>query len=387
MTADKRKAEQEKLDKANADLDQIQGERDKAVGDANIDAYKATEPKGGRGGRESGADSAARGFGSSFMGGLAQSLGFPDVFGGKAPWDFGAVKMLGGFANYVMSGLHFGEGSPQGAFPNMAAGAAAPFGIPTAAFNPTANAPVPTPVPQAPGLPYAAPVIGAPPTAPGPTPGPQMPVHTPKPSPGHGRTVADHGTPQIPAGAPGSIVPYRPPPTPGPTSPTPQTVPADFSGPNLYGYRYDAGFPDGHGGRMAAPQGAPWASAASSLTTMALGFASKMVPNIGSIKGGQPAGFQMPGTGGGSGGDGGQGQPLGATGIMQTTGSVPTFYGGGDTHTHNYGDTHNHIDNSTTWNVSPKNDASMVQHLREHQNAQRSNAALASAPGTLMSYP
>jgi hypothetical protein len=394
MPADKRKDLEDKRDEADKDISRIEQEQAKAQGDEQIDAYKAGEPR--RGGKSSSMDSAAHSLGGSFLSGIGQELGFGDLFG-KAPWDFGIVKTLGGAAQYGMSlfdafnGGGRGGGATQGIGQNIFNGAAGATGFP-APFGPSApnltmtpGAQAPGTLPTAPGLPYAAPVIGGAPTAPGRAPGPATapgPGQTPGPKPGA------PGTPQTPAGAPGSGVPGVQ--TPGLADhPTPSWAhPADFnSGSDKnYGNRYAAGFDDGHGGKTAAPQGAPWASAVDSLTTMALSYASKAIPSV-SGKGG---GFQMPGTGGGSGGDsGGQGQPLGATGIMQTTGSVPTFYGGGggDTHNHNYGDNINHIDNSRTWNVTPKNDAGMVQHLQNHDNTIRSNAALASAPGSLQSYP
>ena len=84
--------------------------------------------------RRSGEDSAARGFGSSFLGGLGQSLGFGDLFG-KAPWDFGLVKLLGGFAQYGMGLAEAFQGggrgqAPTGFFPNLAGGAARVGGVP-----------------------------------------------------------------------------------------------------------------------------------------------------------------------------------------------------------------------------------------------------------------
>jgi hypothetical protein len=156
-------------------------------------------------------------------------------------------------------------------------------------------------------------------------------------------------------------------------APTGQVLPAaditSSSDKNYATFRTAAGFDDGHGGRMDTPQGSPFASLASELTTMALGFAGSMVPGAVS---GKPSKIQVPGDGGqfGGGGGGGQGKPLGATGIMVGAGSVPTSYQGD---THNY-----HIDNSRTWNVAPKSDSTMVQHLQNHDNAQRDNGVLAS---------
>jgi hypothetical protein len=384
---------------------------DEELPDANQDysqaESRAKEPIKGKGGKSSSMDSESKKLGSSFLSGLAQEFGLDGLIG-KSPAEFGITKLFAGIMRYITSGLGGGQGGQTtGMFPNFAGGM-----FPGA---PNLAAQAPGTLPATPGLPYAAPVIGTtPPLRPGPAPGPATapaasaapaPVQTPAPaapaappsrlvpgaSTGPPHPPADNPnssvpqasgsgfTKQTPAGAPGSIVPK--PPGQQPISFSKGLPKADVEGPNLFGNRYAAGFDDGHGGRMQAPQGAPWASTVDSLTTMALSFAAKAVPGVG----GKGSGFQMSGTGGGAGGDAGQGQPLGATGIMQTTGSVPTFYGGGggDTHNHNYGDNIQHIDNSRTWNVAPKSDSTVVQHLREHDNAQRSNAALASGPGML----
>jgi hypothetical protein len=393
---------------ANDQLDKLKNETlpeaQQDVGSAQRHQAEAADkmPEGGsEKGKRSSMDGEARSLGGSLLGGISQSLGFPDVFGGKSPKDWGIVKLLGGLASWGFGEFNaLGDaggrlgGQPQGMGPNLVDGMAGSVGMP--GFR--------LPQPPVPGLPVGAPVIGAPPVPGQDAPHGEQPAvpggplwsGTPKPVPsgpgpgnagplwsGTPKPVPSGFTRQTPAGAPGSIVPK--PPGHQPISFSKGLPKEDVEGPNLFGNRYQAGFDDGKGGRMAAPQGAPWASTVDSLTTMALSFAAKAVPGVG----GKGSGFQMSGTGGGAGGDGGQGQPLGATGIMQTTGSVPTFYGGGggDTHNHNYGDNIQHIDNSRTWNVAPKSDSTMVQHLQNHDNAQRSNAALASAPGTLQSYP
>ena len=61
-------------------------------------------------------------------------------------------------------------------------------------------------------------------------------------------------------------------------------------------------------------------------------------------------------------------QPMGATGQMI----------GHNGDVHNYGG----VDQSVTYQVHPASDRDTVRGLQEHQNSQRSNAALASAPGT-----
>jgi hypothetical protein len=360
------------------------------------DQAKQGEPIKSGSSKTSSMDSEAKKLGSSFLSGLAQEFGLDGLFG-KSPAEWGITKLFGGLAKWGLGELNAlgdaggrigGDAKPQGMGQNFLAGMAGSAGIP--GFNLAAQAPAP----QFPGGPNTAYDGGTPGAAPGPA---QTPAQTPGVVLGPDGKVDYHATypqqkpagftKQTPAGAPGSIVP--PAPRPG-AAPTGKVLPAaDTHGPNLFGNRYGAGFDDGHGGRMPAPQGSPWASAASSLTTMALGFASKMIPNAGSMggKGGQPAGFQV-GSGGSSvqtagGGDGGQGQPMGATGIMQGYGSVPTSYQGGGGDTHNY---HAPI-NQTNYNIAPATDAQTMQSVQQHQNAQRSNAALASAPGSLQSYP
>jgi Transglycosylase-like domain len=95
-------------------------------------------------GEDKGGD-AAKDFGSKFLGGIAQSLGFPDVFGGKAPWDFGIVKMLGRFATGFVGGLQqeekqyggggAGGGGGGGGFLSGMAPFKIPFGGPGSTFQ------------------------------------------------------------------------------------------------------------------------------------------------------------------------------------------------------------------------------------------------------------
>jgi hypothetical protein len=95
------------LRRAREDLDKLQGqtlpEAEADVGTAERKAQEAAlkPPEKGKSGRDE-AGTAAHDFGSKFLGGVAQSLGFPDVFGGKAPWDFGIVKSLGRFMTGFM---------------------------------------------------------------------------------------------------------------------------------------------------------------------------------------------------------------------------------------------------------------------------------------------
>jgi hypothetical protein len=391
-----------------------------AIEDLSQARSRENEPlKGGGTTGEKGADAAARNLGSSLMGGLSQSLGFPDVFGGKAPWDFGIVKTLGGLATWALSGFTGAtEGrtgkvrQPEnvtGFMPNMTAGAGLPqLDVMPGSPNLAAGAPLQTPIQTFPGLPAGAPQVGTtPPSRPGPAPGPATapvpaqtpaapaqtpaaPAHRPQeqipglppataPSWTHPAGVKPSGfTKQIPAGAPGSIVPPAPGQQPISYSKGLPEADGSSSSDKNFGKRWAPGF-DG----QPTPQGFPGASLFSELTTAALNYASKAVPSV-SGKGG---GFQMSGTGGGSGGQD-TSTPLGATGqtYSGTAGQVTSYTGDA---VHNYGDTvHNH-NNTThnTWNVVPKSDSAMVTELNHHANAMRSNAALASAPGSLQSYP
>jgi Transglycosylase-like domain len=449
---DKKKMQElhQKIDELSKRIQKIDNEELPDAQEAHDQAVsKAGEPIKSGSSKSTSMDSEAKSLGSSLLSGIGQSLGFPDIFG-KSPDQWGITKLIGGLAKWGFGELNAlgdaggrfgGDQSPQGTGPNLAAGLAQPFGIPGAAFNmmPKAqvpgggNAPIfngpsgpaPGPAPQAPGQtpdPRQAPLPPGPidykaqyPTKPsgfgtggpkrpggsgpgGSGPGGSGPGGTSPPG-DSGRLGGTNGpsmgdpigglihsagfTKQIPANDPNSIVPK--PPGQQPISFSKGLPAADFnsSSDQNFGKRWAPGF-DG----QPTPQGAPWSSLASSLTTMALGFASKMIPNAGSMggKGGQPAGFQVGGTGGGAGGGGdGQGTPVGATGIMQGYGSVPTFYGGGggDTHNHNY---HAPL-NQTTYNIAPATDAQTMQSVQQHQNAQRSNAAMASAPGSLQSYP
>ena len=162
------------------------------------------------------------------------------------------------------------------------------------------------------------------------------------------------GTPQTPAGAPGSIVPPAQAHTVSFTSPFPQGA----LGPDNFASRYAP---------SPAPQGAPWAGLLNSLTTTALNAAGSMLPGVN----GKPAGIQVPG-GQGDGG-GGMGQPMGATGLAVS---------GGVTHSYNAP-----VDMSTNYHIAPATDRDTISSVQHHQNSQRDNAALASAPGMLASYP
>jgi resuscitation-promoting factor RpfE len=417
MKAEEHAAKQKQLDKAREDLTGIEGEQAKAEGDQKIDQYEDSQPSKSKSGKTSSMDSEAKKLGSSFLSGLAQEFGLDGLIG-KSPAEFGITKLFGGIMKYIVSGLGGGEGgsaAPSGMFNNAMAGAAAPFGIPAVAFSGAPNLPAqaavtPGTLPATPGLPYAAPVIGTtPPLRPGPAPGPATaPAQTPAPAapaqapaapaqapaaplppatappwlqpkqlPAPGGATPPLGVPsgfktgtrQTPAGAPGSIVPK--PPGQQPISFSKGLPAADFnsSSDKNFGKRWAPGF-DG----QPTPQGFPGAALFSELTTTALDFASKMVPNAGSMggKGGQPAGFQV-GSGGSSiqtaGGGGDQGTPAGATGITMGYGSVPTSYQG-DT-THNYTST-------TNYNIHPSTDAQTMQAVQQHANAQRDNGVLAS---------
>lgn len=98
---------------------------------------KAPPSSGGRGG----AYGAAEQLGSGLLRGIGESLGFPDIFGGKPPWEFGSVKLglgaLGwglGFANkHGMlgggGGGPGGGGSPAG-IAGLPGGLGSSLGIP-----------------------------------------------------------------------------------------------------------------------------------------------------------------------------------------------------------------------------------------------------------------
>jgi hypothetical protein len=126
------KAHRDALLKLNRDYEHL--------GDAQDDLREATDKMsdpikgGGKGG--SGAEQQ---FGAGLLSGIAQSLGLSDVFGSKAPWEFGSVKMGLGLLNWAMSGLHGGGGPLQGGRP---------------AAGPAAGSPVGAPKPNDPGVPW-----------------------------------------------------------------------------------------------------------------------------------------------------------------------------------------------------------------------------------------
>ena len=127
---DKVDAKKQELDQAKDDLNKLQTrelpDAQEAYGEAQRRQQEAAlKPPSGAAGEDK-AGAAEKEFGSKFLGGIAQSLGFPDVFGGKAPWDFGAVKMLGRFATGFMGGLQKegqgqmgGGGTGYGGMPGM----------------------------------------------------------------------------------------------------------------------------------------------------------------------------------------------------------------------------------------------------------------------------
>jgi hypothetical protein len=404
---------------------------DEELPDAKEELSEATtragEPIKSKSGKSSSMDSEAKSLGGSFLSGLAQEFGFGSLFG-KSPAEWGITKLFGGLAKWGLGELNAlgdaggrigGDAKPQGMGQNFLAGLAGSAGIP--GFNLAAQAPAPqfpggpntaydggtpgaapgpAPAPAAsvpngpahyhdwyaPGQPKPAPVAPpeqpkpAPPLPPGasrfdPNPLPIGPVPTPAPTGDLPLLMPSGFTKQTPAGAPGSIVPK--PPGQQPISYSKGLPKADVtsSSDQNFGKRWAPGF-DG----QPTPQPFPGGALAGQLISaaFAVGGAALSAAKPGGGAGGKPGGGNQFGGGGGAiqvAGGGDQGQPLGATGITMGYGSVPTSYQGD---THNY-----HVDNSTTWNVSPKNDASTVQHLREHQNAQRSNAALASGPGML----
>jgi hypothetical protein len=380
MTAEQRASKQQEIDKDNEALGRKQSDIDKAAGDANIDAYKAGEPA--KGGSRSGADDAARTLGSSFMSGLSQSLGFPDIFGGKAPWEWGSVKMLGGLATYALSGftgakegrggkVHQPENA-TGMLPNLMQGATQSSGFPALPGSPLSLAPgtqppAQTPMPQVPGG-GNFPLFpgGGPGRAPGPAqtpnsqPQPQLPGNAPQ-APGPAPAPA----PAAPAIPPGFLPPASPPAPggatpplglPGSAAPISRVLPAaDLNGPNNFADRYAP---------SATPQGFPGGDMFGQLATAALGAAGNMLSSAtkgGSFQsGGGGSRIQLTSATGGS----GQGQPLGASGMTMS---------GGVTHSYNAP-----IDNSTTYNITPKTDSHITGSVKEYNNGLRDNSALAS---------
>ena len=71
----------------------------------------------------SGGYGAAEELGSGLLGGLASSIGLPDVFGGKSPLDFGSVKLGMGLLNWglsgVLGGMHKQAGGGQFGLPTL----------------------------------------------------------------------------------------------------------------------------------------------------------------------------------------------------------------------------------------------------------------------------
>jgi hypothetical protein len=95
---DKIKADQDKITTLSDELTRLGQDKLNAADELKIaqdDANKPLHaPSSSKTGTQKGPGSgAAEEFGKSFLSGIAQELGFPDVFG-KAPWEFGISKLL-----------------------------------------------------------------------------------------------------------------------------------------------------------------------------------------------------------------------------------------------------------------------------------------------------
>jgi hypothetical protein len=95
-------AKQKQLDRAKEELAKLeQVDKPRAEQDLERAQRKQGEeadkaPRGlGRGDYRSGGYDAAQEFGRGFLSGILEELGFPDVFGGKSPLDWGITKLLG----------------------------------------------------------------------------------------------------------------------------------------------------------------------------------------------------------------------------------------------------------------------------------------------------
>jgi Transglycosylase-like domain len=126
-------AKKRQLQRAQEDLDDLTNRRKPEAEQDLTEAQRKQQeayyksPSKGQQPKATGED-AFRQLGGSLMGGIAQSLGFPDVFGGKAPWDWGITKLMGGLANWGMGELGaIGSASGDGSMPSGARGR--PFGI------------------------------------------------------------------------------------------------------------------------------------------------------------------------------------------------------------------------------------------------------------------
>jgi Transglycosylase-like domain len=131
-TVDVTKTETE-LSRINKELLRAKQQQQRAgqdLTDAETKQYdEANKPPPQEGkGKRGGGYGAAEELGSGLLSGIASSLGFPDVFGGKAPWDFGSVKLLEGIGNWGLSGIMGGLQKQQQAGGSPAAGIAAGLG-------------------------------------------------------------------------------------------------------------------------------------------------------------------------------------------------------------------------------------------------------------------
>jgi hypothetical protein len=325
-------------------------------------AYK--KPEGYKG--KSAQGDAASEFGREFLGGIAQSLGFPDIFGGKPPWEWGAFKMLTRFISPFLSptGEEKGKGATNGmSFPGAGLGGMMPnmMGGMTSAMGLPGMSPFGRGMPGLPGMgtmppgPGGFPAIIPPGGIPGmgTTPGPQ---HLPGPVPGqpaplHPVTSQQPGAQPLvhPVGLGGGS------PMAAPGYNLPGVRPADFG--SNYGARY-------------APSPNPGADPLDGLVDQLFNVADSVVGSVSSS-------FQ--------GGKGGKGGPVGPDKAESEKGTGPWnpqvqdagYATGGDTYQHN-GDIHNHIDNSIT--VAPATDQKIASSMQEAQNQRTTATMVANSP-------
>lgn len=137
----------EEIPDAQTDL----GSANRKSEEAALKAPKGLEHK------KTGEGDAAHELGTQLLGGIAQSLGFPDVFG-KPPWEFGSFKLLAGLMNWGWGEMNM-LGDAMGWKPSGGGGAGMPGGggihmpgLPgVGQFSPHGRTPGPIPVPPGPG--------------------------------------------------------------------------------------------------------------------------------------------------------------------------------------------------------------------------------------------
>lgn len=327
----------------NDQLDDLNHQKQDAQSDIDIANARAAEPRGGRRGRagRSDSDNLAEGFGRSFLGGISQSLGFPDVFGGKAPWDFGIVKLLGGLANwgFGMANAMGGAMNPGASYAGAGYASGVPGGLmPQIPGGGNIFAPGQPPGGTGPGSrPYFTPGPGNHPgnTGPDSTPGPvQASGHAPLDRPGPGNLA-------VPAGHP-SIAPIQQPP--------PRAVLASRYAPG----RGTTGMPENAGGAIDA--------GLSNLLGIGLDVAGSALHMGGQFSPTDTTGSGVP-------------MPLGATGGSRAATTGVTTPPPNVTHYHIGGD-------FQPWHVNPSTDKALVGDVQAFRNSHQYAQTVANAPGT-----